>query len=558
MSFTAFAHLIYQLDGSNSKLVKVQAMTEYFNRAEPHDAAWAVFFLSGRRLKRQLSSRMLKDIFLALSNIPDWLYTEAYMAAGDTAETISLLRYQLPLSADQVRLHELSLTEVMTQWVLPLATQQDLSKTLHSLWSHTTAFDAFVYNKLLSGAFRIGVSQGLLVHALAEVTTLDAGLIQHRLMGHWDPNPAFYQRLTSIDATETTHTQPYPFYLASPLEHSLEQLPEVWPDVSDWQLEWKWDGIRGQLIKRQGISALWSRGEELVTERFPELAPINLPDGTVLDGEILAWQHEPVLEVLAVASEPLLSQQGAPLPFARLQQRIGRQNITQRIRDEIPVLFLAYDLLEWQGHDVRQTPLHQRRAWLAELVAQVNQPELLRLSEALTVSSWQEAADWREKARGLGVEGLMIKHRQSLYRTGRKKGDWWKWKLDPYTLDAVMTMAQVGHGRRGNRFTDYTFAIYNDHQELVPIAKAYSGLTDSEITELDKWIRQHTVAKFGPVRQVPPVQVFELGFEGISISNRHKSGLAVRFPRILRWRQDKPLAEIDTVARLKAMMSAAE
>jgi DNA ligase 1 len=536
MSFTDFSQLIVQLDGSNSKLLKVQLLSRFFKLASAEDATWAVFFLSGRRLKRHISSRVLREVFLTLSGLPDWLYGEAYLAAGDTAETISLLSYQLSPAISPVLLQDYSLADVMTHFVLPMSTYPDLSEHLHNIWSAANPFDVFVYNKLLLGAFRIGVSQGLVVQALSDVTELDAGLIQHRLMGHWQPTATFFQQLTSLDASTTSDTQPYPFYLASPLEHTLAQLPVVWPQVDDWQLEWKWDGIRGQLIQRNRVRALWSRGEDLVTERFPELMRLNLPDGTVLDGEILAWHKE------------------YPLPFAKLQQRIGRQNITQRILDEIPVIFLAYDVLEYEGRDIRPQPLHERRQLLATLVKQVNQPDLLQLSDTLVVDNWQQAADWRAKARDMGVEGLMIKHRQSPYRTGRKKGDWWKWKLEPYTMDAVMTMAQVGHGKRGNRFTDYTFAIFNDQRELVPIAKAYSGLTDVEILQVDKWIRQHTVAKFGPVRQVPPVQVFELGFEGIAVSNRHKAGLAVRFPRILRWRQDKPVEEIDTVATLTALM----
>jgi DNA ligase 1 len=535
MSFQAFSRLIALLDTHSGKLDKIQAMAAYFRLAQPADAAWALFFLSGRRLKRLISSRVLRDIFLLHSGMPDWMYAESYMAIGDTAETISVLGYWLKAKttyADTMDWSQIALHQVMTEIILPLPLLADKETALLHFWSSLAPFDCFVFNKLISGAFRIGVSQGLLVQAIADVTQLDAGTIQHRLMGQWEPTATFFERLTSSHAQTHADTHPYPFYLASPI--NLDDLNRF--TLSDWQLEWKWDGIRGQLIHRQGVSALWSRGEELISERFPELVTIPLPNGTVLDGEVLAWWDD------------------APLPFAQLQLRIGRKQVTPALCQQIPVVFQAYDLLEHHGQDCRSWPLSKRRHSLVELVNSVPLPNKLRVSPVLQVSSWDEAAEYRQTARERLVEGLMVKRLDSIYQVGRKRGDWWKWKLDPMTVDAVLTMAQVGHGRRADKFTDYTFAVYNEARELVPIAKAYSGLTDEEIKQLDKWIRQHIVAKFGPVRQVTPLQVFELGFEGIALSPRHKSGIAVRFPRILRWRHDKPVDEIDTVAQLKKLI----
>ena len=388
-----------------------------------------------------------------------------------------------------------------------------------------------MWNKLITGALRVGVSQRLLVRALAQFSGHDPAVIAHRLMGTWEPTPDFFMALLAEEHADADISRPYPFFLAYPIEGS----PQSLGDISDWQLERKWDGIRAQLIRRKEQSFLWSRGEELLSERFPDLMQMGdqLPNGTVLDGEVLPWKD------------------GSVLPFAQLQRRIGRKNLSKRLLDEIPAVLLAYDLLEWQGEDVRDHALSWRRQTLAALVAQMDHPRLL-LSDLVESPSWAGAESERNRARDLGVEGLMIKRKESPYQVGRRRGDWWKWKVDPFTVDAVLIYAQRGSGRRAGLYTDYTFAVW-DEGELVPFAKAYSGLTDEEIREVDRFVRQNTKERFGPVRSVAPELVFELAFENIQASTRHKSGIAVRFPRILRWRHDKRPQDADTLAQVKAL-----
>ena len=370
------------------------------------------------------------------------------------------------------------------------------------------------------------------------------------------PSAADYSLLIAAESPEeqnqNTSGQPYPFFLAHPFNFPVEQFDIVLGQPQDWLVEWKWDGIRAQLIHRAGEVWLWSRGEELVTERFPELASMGktLPAGCVLDGEIVVWQ----------TAVGFFSEAGKVQPFAQLQKRLGRKTVGPKILREIPVVLLAYDLLEWQGQDLRPSSQVERRALLEKLLESSSHPNL-KISPLLQASSWQQLAQQREHARSLGVEGMMLKGRSAQYGVGRTQevGVWWKWKIDPLSLDAVLIYAQRGHGRRASLYTDYTFAVWNGPPEqadrtLIPFAKAYSGLTDIEIKKVDAIIRKTTIESFGPVRSVHPTLVFELGFEGISRSPRHKSGIAVRFPRILRWREDKSIHEADTLENLAALL----
>ncbi|MEO1367480.1 MAG: cisplatin damage response ATP-dependent DNA ligase, partial [Acidobacteriota bacterium] len=379
--------------------------------------------------------------------------------------------------------------------------------------------------------------QTLTARALGKVAGLEPSAIQHRLMGTWQPSADFFTALLDPDAADDDLSRPYPFFLASPVDTATDsRRPEDLGPVEDFQVEWKWDGIRGQLIRRGGETFLWSRGEELVTDRFPEVASsaADLPDGTVLDGEILAWQDD------------------HPLPFSVLQKRIGRKKPGRTILKKAPVTFLAYDLLESAGEDRRADPLAARRADL-ERIAGPHFP----LSETVDAADWAALDALRQTSRERGVEGFMLKRLDSAYGTGRKKGEWWKWKVDPLTVDAVLVYAQAGHGKRATLLTDYTFAVWRD-DALVPIAKAYSGLDDAEIRELDRWLRRHTRERFGPVRSVEPLQVFELAFEGIRRSTRHKSGVAVRFPRIARWRKDLGAKDADHLEQILEMLAAEE
>ena len=540
----AFSDLYATLNTTTRTNNKIAAMRGYFDAAAPADAAWAVYFLSGRRPKRLLSPLLLRRWAAELAGVPEWLQEEAYHAVGDSAETAALLLPDAGRAADR------PLSAWVEEVILPLREKDEAGRraAVREAWDQLDDSGRYVFNKLLTGGFRVGVSQRLLMRALADAAGLPQATIAQRLMGAWEPTPAFYAALVAPDtpgepdadgALATDPGRPYPFFLAYPLESD----PATLGDVAEWQAEWKWDGIRAQLIRRGGQTFLWSRGEELVTDRYPEVvaAAAALPD-CVLDGELLAWEFAA----------------GRPQPFAALQQRIGRKNLSRKLLDETPVVLLVYDLLEWQRQDWRERPLSERRAQLAALLAQTAS-EWLPLSTVITADSWAALASLREESRGRAVEGLMLKRLSSPYRVGRRRGDWWKWKIDPYSIDAVLIYAQRGSGRRASLYTDYTFALWSgegDGRELVPFAKAYSGLTDAEMHEVDRFVRANTEDRFGPVRAVRPELVMEIAFESIQASGRHKSGVAVRFPRILRWRRDKTVAEADTLAALQSMIAA--
>ncbi|HXT36759.1 MAG TPA: ATP-dependent DNA ligase [Chloroflexota bacterium] len=526
-----FIALYTALDETTRTNEKVRALVDYFGTAPPADAAWALFFLSGRKLRQPMAARKLADWADELAGIPPWLFSESYDAVGDLAETIALL---LPDRANPTTESDQPLDWWVRERLLPLRAADEATQraVLADAWAGLDSQGRFVLNKLITGEMRVGVSQLLITRALAQVSGLAVAVVAHRLMGDWEPTADFYRQVVAGESAGVAAGLPYPFHLAYPLEAA----PQTLGDVRDWQVEWKWDGIRAQMIRRAGRTYLWSRGEELISDRFPDLVELGdrLPDGTVLDGEILPWRD------------------GAVLPFAQLQRRLGRKTLTQTILDEVPASLLAYDLLEYEGQDTRSRPLAWRRARLVELI-QVAGHERLRLSPVVEGAGWDELAVTREESRARQAEGFMLKRLDAPYRVGRQRGDWWKWKIDPYTVDAVLIYAQPGNGKRASLFTDYTFGVWNEGA-LVAFAKAYSGLTDAEIREVDAFVRTHTVEKFGPVRAVTPELVFELGFEAIARSNRHKSGIAVRFPRILRWRRDKPVGEADSLETIRALV----
>ncbi len=524
----AFAELFDRLDRTTATNAKLAALVDYFRSVEPADAAWAVNFLTGKRLKRLVNTRELREWTALATGLPAWLIEDSYEQVGDLAETMPLL-----LPPGSGRASALGLAGLVENRITPLRDLDDEARrdAVMRLWQELDGSERFLFNKLLTGGFRVGVSKRLVTRALAEVAGVDSTLIAHRLMGRWQPTARAFQALIAPASEDDLDTAtPYPFFLASPLEEG----PGSLGDPADWQAEWKWDGIRAQLIRRGGQTWIWSRGEELMEGRFPEIeaAAEALPDGVVLDGEILAWRDD------------------RPLPFAVLQKRIGRKKPGAATLAKAPVAFLAYDCLEWNGQDARETPLFQRLQHLDQALAAA--AGLLR-SAAVDFQRWTELDTCREGSRERGVEGLMLKRLSSPYRVGRTRGDWWKWKVEPFTFDGVLIYAQPGHGRRSGLFTDYTFAVHAG-DELVPVAKAYSGLTQDEIDRLDRWIRNHTRERFGPVRSVDPVHVFELAFEGIQSSPRHKSGIALRFPRIHRWREDLSVGDADRLEDLKRLL----
>ncbi|MDT6918531.1 ATP-dependent DNA ligase [Pseudomonas atacamensis] len=560
----AFAELYAELDATTSSNAKLAAMQAYFAQAAPEDAAWAVYFLSGGRPRQLVPVRILRELAVAVSGLEPWLFEESYQAVGDLAETISLV---LPENSHS---SEAGLAEWIEDKLLPLRgeTPEYLARQLPMLWAQLDRPSLMLCIKLITGSFRVGVSKLLVTRALASMAGLDSKRVAQRLVGYTDlsnrPNAASYLKLIapeSADEHAQRGGQPYPFFLAHALSQPVAEFDALLGPASDWQVEWKWDGIRAQVVKRDGKLWVWSRGEELVTERFPEFDVLvhGLPDGTVIDGEIVVWKStHPTTED---AFDPHSDEPPAVQPFALLQQRIGRKTLDKKILEEVPVVVLAYDLLEWQGEDWRNQPQVKRRAQLEEVIARCNSPVLLP-SPVLTGEDWLDLGRQREASRKLGVEGMMLKARDSLYGVGRTKdmGVWWKWKVDPFSVDAVLIYAQRGHGRRASLYSDYTFAVWDGPPEssqrsLVPFAKAYSGLTDEEMRQVDSIVRKTTVEKFGPVSSVKPSLVFELGFEGIALSRRHKSGIAVRFPRMLRWRKDKTVEEADSLATLQDLLA---
>jgi DNA ligase-1 len=525
-----FAQLYDALDGTTSTNARVAAMVDYFSNVPPEDGAWAVWCLTGRRFKRLVSSRLLRAWGAEAAGLPDWLLESSYQHVGDLAETLNLLVPAPDRPAASPPLHE-----VIEQQIKPMSRMDEADKhrLVTAAWGEMAGTERFLYNKLLTGALRVGVSRRLVTRALAQCAGIDSGLMAHRLMGDWQPSPELFEQLLSETAdADLDNSRPYPFFLASPLESD----PAGLGDPEQWRAEWKWDGIRAQLIRRQGETYLWSRGEDRLDGRFPEIEAEAeaLPDGTVLDGEIMAWRDN------------------APLPFAVLQKRIGRKRVGRKTLEAAPTAFLAYDLLEADGEDQRARRLDERQDRLDRLLASQASRTLFR-AETVEFAEWSDLPALRASSRERGVEGLMLKSADSAYQVGRKRGDWWKWKVDPYTFDGVLLYAQPGHGRRSGLFTDYTFAVH-DGDRLVPVAKAYSGLSQAEIEELDRWIRSHTSDRFGPVRAVEPVQVFELAFEGLTRSPRHKSGIATRFPRIHRWRRDLTVADADSLEDLQALL----
>jgi len=545
-----FAALYATLDATTSSLAKQAALQAYLRRVAPEDAAWAVYFLAGGKPRQIVPMKLLRLLAQEAAGLPEWLFEESYQAVGDLAETISLL---LPPPQDS---HELGLAEWVEEQLLPLRglPPEELTDRLRAQWRRLAAAERLVYFKLITGAFRVGVSKLQVTQALAAVGDVDAKRVAQRLMGYTHigarPSGEAYRALIApvVEGQHEIGTggQPYPFFLAHPFALPLADFDAALGPSAGWIVEWKWDGIRAQLVKRGGQAWLWSRGEELVSERFPELTQMGeaLPDGTVLDGEVVVWRED------------------RAQPFAELQKRIGRKTVGAKLMRDLPVVLLAYDLLEWEGRDLRGLPQSQRREMLDEVVTQLRHPALVA-SPMLTGESWADLARQREAARERGVEGLMLKQRASRYGVGRTKesGVWWKWKIDPMSVDAVLIYAQRGHGRRASLYSDYTFAVWDAPPEapgrkLVPFAKAYSGLSDTEMARVDALIRRTTIESFGPVRSVTPTMVFELGFEGIARSTRHKSGIAVRFPRMLRWREDKPVEEADTLQTLAALLPA--
>lgn len=533
-----FAQLFASLDETNKTNTKINILKNYFISVSDEDKIHTLALFTGRKPKRQINATLVKLWAMEMADIPQWLFEESYHVVGDLAETIALLLPQGSSTHDKP----------LSVWIaeinaLGVLAEEERKRWLKDSWMSMTQQEQFVFNKILTGSFRVGVSQNLIVKAIAEISGLKPAVVTHRIMGNWDPFSFSFHDLIQEEDSSDDASRPYPFCLAYAIQETSDKpksTAEIERDLGDtegWQAEWKWDGIRAQVIHRQGQVFIWTRGEELATDKFPELQGFisALPEGTVLDGEAICFSEK------------------KPLPFSVLQTRIGRKNLSKKILAESPMAFIAYDCLELEGDDIRSMPFKHRRTVLEKLHEQNPYQDAFQLSPVVGFTTWEELYDLRLKARENHAEGFMLKRLDSVYQTGRKRGDWWKWKVDPLSVDAVMIYAQKGHGRRADLYTDYTFAVW-DGGKLVAFAKAYSGLTDKEIKQVDYFVKRNTLEKFGPVRTVKPELVFEIGFEGINYSSRHKSGVALRFPRILRWRHDKKIEEADTLDTLKSML----
>lgn len=523
-----FAELIQQLELSNKTNDKIAALVDYFSNANEKDKPYVIAMFTGKRPKRPVNVSLIKQWAIEISETPEWLFNECYHNVGDLSETIALI---LPNAKTNIN-------KPLHQWIIELSalkskTDEIKKSYITKAWDSLTTPERFIFNKLISGNFRIGVSNKMLVNAIAKQSKIESNKITHALMGKWNPNNVTYQQLIEGEHVNTDNSWPYPFCLA----YALDTLPEQLGLPQNWQAEWKWDGIRGQIVKRNDELFIWSRGEELVTDQFPELHFLKeqLENGTVLDGEILSIKNEQVQS------------------FSRLQQRLNRKIISKTQLINVPIGFYAYDILEYNGSDIRLNPLSNRRKLLAQVISNLATKNVVYLSPVIQFDDWKHLAALRLTAREINSEGIMLKKLDSVFHSGRKRGDWWKWKINPYTIDAVMIYAQKGSGRRANFYTDYTFAI-RDGEKLITIAKAYSGLTDKEIKEVNAFVNKNAIEKFGPVRTVKPELVFEIAFEGIAESKRHKAGLALRFPRIARWRKDKKADEINTLEDLKQLL----
>jgi DNA ligase-1 len=550
-----FTELYWRLDATSRTTEKVEALRDYFASAPPEDAACALVVLSGGRQLRAVSTTQLRAWAAEATGLPPWLVEECYAHVGDLAETLALVLPDAAPAADSPapEADDVGLAEIMRTTIHELRSADEAQKkeVVLAVWRRLAPRERIVWHKLLTGGCRVGVSRTLVARALAEVAGVEPAVMAHRLMGDPVADGAAFARLLAAEPGPADARRPYPFFLASALDRTAP--PDVAADlgpVADWLAEWKWDGMRAQMVRRGADVTVWSRGEEPVNEAFPEVvrAAATLPEGTVLDGELLAVRDRRLLG------------------FAALSKRAGRRRVTKSILADVPCAFVAYDVLEADGVDLRERPLAERRAVLERLVphcfeqlltgtATAAEGDRIFLSPTVSGASWEALADRRTESRGRGVEGLMLKRLASGYGVGRTRGDWWKWKIEPLEIDAVLLYAQAGHGRRAGLHSDYTLGLWHEGR-LVTIAKAYSGLSDAEIVEVDRIVRATTLEKHGPVRICTPTLVFQLAFEGVAHSTRHKSGVAVRFPRIVRWRKDKQPADAGQLADLKAMIDA--
>ena len=517
----AFSLMYRRLESTTSTLKRTAIIADFFRQASDKDKLWTIALFTHKRPRRTITTSYLRLWAAELANIPNWLFEDTYHIVGDLAETIAKIIPPPTYTSDNS----------LSYWVEMLIAlkdkeEADKKEAILEAWKILDTDSRFLFNKLITGGFRIGVAQRTIVKALSAVLDQEENVIAHKLMGNWSPLAISYEELLLSDDPTADSSKPYPFYLASPLDSPLDKLGSA----GEWYAEYKWDGMRGQLIKRDKNVFLWSRGEELIIDQFPEFITLrNVESDFVIDGEILVFRDNQIKG------------------FDHIQKRIGRKKVSKKILESHPAIMMAYDIMELNNNDIRELSQANRRIKLESLIDQNDFSNLIKISPLISFNDWSALGQIRNLAREKNAEGLMLKSKLGPYKTGRKRGDWYKWKVDPMTFDGVLLYAQRGHGRRANLYSDFTFAV-KDGDNLVPITKSYIGLTDNELTQISQFVRKNTIERFGPVSSVTPKLVFEVGFEGISKSNRRKVGISLRSPRILRWRHDKSVNEIDSLS----------
>ncbi len=552
-----FARLVIELAETRRTSAKVALLEDYLRQAPAADVAHVLGFLVGRRRPRRLPTRRLREWLAESIELPEWLVAACHEHVGDLAETLAILAEDVESESESEVGFDHdgpTLDDVMQRYVLApdLQVERTAQPRIIEAWRHFDRDERFVLHKILGGGFRMGAGRALVIEALARVADVEAAVMAHRLAGDPTLDAGRVTRLLSgLDDTDDA-ARPFPLALATPIETAIsaggvaddpDAIASALGDVSDWQIEPKWDGIRGQLVRRGATVALWSRHDEPIDRSFPEIVggASGLGHDVVLDGEVIAVEG------------------AAPRPFAELQRRLGTTRVEPMLFGGTPVAFIAFDLLELDGVDLRSEPLDERRRRLETVLRDRDPLDPIRLGPIVEVGDWSAAAEIRSESRRRRVEGLVVKRRSSPYRGGRVRGDWWKWKIDPFTADLVMTAARLGHGRRAGLYTDYTLAAWtgtdtpDDPRRLVTVASAYSGLEDREIATLDAWIRRSTIGRRGPVRLVEPSVVMEIAFEAVQESDRHRGGIALRFPRIVRLRTDKRATDADELTTIAAL-----
>ena len=529
-----FSRLLDGLVYTSSRNAKLALIADYMRAAPDPDRGWALAALTGDLSLPAVKSAAIHAI--VDERVDPTLFRMSRDYVGDLAETVALI---WPKRLDQpAEIDDGSLTLAAVVDRLAKLGRAEAPAVLGDMLDHLDSSGRFALLKLATGGLRVGVSARLAKTGLAQAFGLDVDAVEEV----WHAiKPPYAELFAWGQGSERPDPRGTPFFRPFMLAHPLE---ESTVDLADYAAEWKWDGIRVQIVGTGGEVRLYSRAGDDITATFPDIAEAARGLNAVLDGEMLV-QGE---------AQGAAEHGGSAASFNALQQRLGRKNVPAKMLSDYPAFVRLYDLLIDGEEDLREWPWEQRRARLEAFARELDRTRF-DVSAIIEAASFDELAETRAGARDAAIEGMMLKRRDSPYVAGRRTGLWYKWKRDPLTVDCVMMYAQRGHGKRSSFYSDYTFGCWSDEGELLPVAKAYSGFTDEELKWLDSFVRNNTLNRFGPVREVQKTLVVELAFDSVHESKRHKSGVAMRFPRIARIRKDKPPEEADTIAGLRKLIS---